>query len=119
MQIEQIFIEILTTLFQGMDKEQNIITLVKEENTALWKYNVSNFPIKQKSMFQADTPLYKWNTNECIKSSIVEHFLIGLIMLHFWLRIYNKSWMFLPFLLQHFPEPNIDSFNETTATSNK
>ena len=58
-QIEQIFIEILTTLFQGMDKEQNIITLVKEENTELWKYNVSNFPIKQKSMFQADTPLYK------------------------------------------------------------
>ena len=62
-----------------MDKEQKIITLVKEENTALWKYNVSNFPIKQKSMFQADTHF----TNERIKSSIVEQFLIGLIMLHF------------------------------------
>ena len=75
--IQQIFIEILTTLLQAMDKWQDIITLVKQENTTLCKHNDSNFLIKQKCMFQADTSLCKWNKNTPIKSNILKQILIG------------------------------------------
>ena len=48
--IQHSFIEILTMLFQGMGKQQDIITLVKQENVTLCKDSDSNFPIFSKQI---------------------------------------------------------------------